>query len=125
MLWRRGRRDDVDYEHLRYRGVDLRSHAVGFLNGLLDALELERASFVANSMGGLSAMWLAIERRKRVSSLALLGAPAMMLGSSAPLALRLLGVAQAQPRRSGRRLIGRVPENENPDRATPGRGDLP
>lgn len=75
-----------------YRGIDLRRHAVGFLDGLLDALELERASFIANSMGGLWSLWLALERPHRVSSLALLGAPAMMLGSSAPLPVRLLGV---------------------------------
>lgn len=75
-----------------YTGIDLRRHAVGFLDGVLDALELERASLVANSMGGLWSLWLALDRPQRVSSLALLGAPAMMLGTSAPLPLRLLGV---------------------------------
>lgn len=75
-----------------YRGIDLRRHAVGFLEGVLDALELERASFVANSMGGLWSLWLALDRPQRVSSLALLGAPALMLGTSAPLPVRLLGV---------------------------------
>lgn len=75
-----------------YTGIDLRTHAVEFLEGLLDSLELERASFVANSMGGLWSLWLALERPERVSSLALLGAPALLLGSSAPLPMRLLGV---------------------------------
>jgi pimeloyl-ACP methyl ester carboxylesterase len=75
-----------------YTDVDLRRHAVAFLDGLLDALSLERAAFVGQSMGALWSLWLALERPERVSSLALLGAPALILGSSAPLPLRLLGV---------------------------------
>lgn len=75
-----------------YRGVDVRRHAVGFLEGLLDALELDRAPIVANSMGALWSLWLAIDRPERVESLALLGAPALILGSSAPLPVRLMGV---------------------------------
>ena len=75
-----------------YTGVDLRRHAVSFLDGLLDALELERAAFVGQSMGGLWSLWLAIDRPWRVSSLTLLGAPALILDSSAPLPMRLLGV---------------------------------
>ena len=43
-------------------------------------------------MGGLWSLWLALERPHRVASLALLGCPAMMLGTSTPLGIRLLGV---------------------------------
>lgn len=75
-----------------YTGVDVRSHAVAFLESVLDELGLERASFVANSMGGLWSMWLALDRPDRVSSLALLGCPALLSGTSAPLPLRLLGL---------------------------------
>ena len=75
-----------------YRGVDLRRHGVSFLEGVLDALELERAAVVGQSMGGLWGLWLALDRPRRVSALALLGAPATILGTSAPLPMRLLGV---------------------------------
>lgn len=75
-----------------YTGVDVRAHAVAFLEGVLDELGLERASLVANSMGGLWSMWLALDRPDRVSSLALLGCPALLSGTSAPLPVRLLGV---------------------------------
>jgi pimeloyl-ACP methyl ester carboxylesterase len=75
-----------------YTGVDLRRHGVSFLEGVLDALGLQRAAFVGQSMGGLWSLWLAIHAPERVSSLALLGAPATILGTSAPLPLRLLGV---------------------------------
>lgn len=73
------------------RGVNFRQHAVGFLSSFLDALELEAADIVANSMGGLWSLWLAIDRPERVRTLTLLGAPALTAGSSAPLPMRLLG----------------------------------
>jgi pimeloyl-ACP methyl ester carboxylesterase len=75
-----------------YRGVDLRQHAVAFLESVLDALEIERAAFVANSMGGLWSFWLALDRPERVTTLAHLGSPALLTGTSAPLSMRLLSV---------------------------------
>jgi pimeloyl-ACP methyl ester carboxylesterase len=75
-----------------YAGVELRNHAVGFLEDVLDELGLGRADIVANSMGGLWSAWLGLDRPGRVRSLALLGAPALVLGTSAPLPVRLLGV---------------------------------
>lgn len=75
-----------------YRGIDLRRHAVAFLESVLDALGIERAAFVGNSMGGLWGFWLALDRPKRVSKLAQLGSPALMTDTSAPLSMRLLSV---------------------------------
>ncbi len=70
---------------------DFRAHAVEFLSSTLDALRLDRVDIVANSMGGLWSLWLALDRSDRVRTLALVGAPAMVGGGSAPLPMRLLG----------------------------------
>jgi pimeloyl-ACP methyl ester carboxylesterase len=75
-----------------YRGVDQRRHAVEFLTSVIEALGLEGAPVVANSMGGLWSLWLAIERPDLVSRLALLGWPAMLMNTSAPLPMRVLAV---------------------------------
>ena len=56
---------------------------------MLDALEIERAAIVANSMGGLWAFWLALDRPARVGPIAQMGCPAVLLDSNAPLGLRL------------------------------------
>lgn len=74
------------------RGVDLRAHAVDFLAGVLDALGIEAVDIVANSMGATWSVWLALAHPKRVRSLALLGSPALIADSGAPLPFRLLGV---------------------------------
>ncbi len=72
-------------------GPSLRGHAVDFLESTLDGLGIASLDVVANSMGGLWALWLALDRPARVKSLALLGAPAMVGGGSAPVPMRLLG----------------------------------
>jgi len=74
------------------RGIDLRSHALAFLSGVLEGLDLSRVHIIANSMGGLWALWFALEAPTRVRSLSLLGCPANVLGTSAPFPLRLLSV---------------------------------
>lgn len=75
-----------------YRGVDLRKHAEAFVGSVLDALDLDRVPIVANSMGGLWAMWYALRRPERVARLALLGCPALILETSAPAPMRLLSI---------------------------------
>jgi pimeloyl-ACP methyl ester carboxylesterase len=75
-----------------YRGAPLRQHAVAFLESVLDALGIERAAFVANSMGGLWSFWLALDQPERVTTLAQLGSPALMTDTSAPFSMRLLSV---------------------------------
>jgi len=68
----------------------LRAHAVGFVEGVLDGLGLERPAFVSNSLGSLWALWLAIDRPQRVGTMAHIGCPALAPGTSAPLPMRLL-----------------------------------
>jgi pimeloyl-ACP methyl ester carboxylesterase len=75
-----------------YRDVDLRRHAVAFLESVLDALGIERAAFVGNSMGGLWSFWLALDRPERVSTLVQLGSTALLTGTMASLPMRLLSV---------------------------------
>jgi len=75
-----------------HRGVNIRDHAVGFLSGALDYFDIPSTDVVANSMGGLWSLWLSIDQPARVKSLALLGCPALMLDTSAPFVMRLLGV---------------------------------
>lgn len=71
---------------------DLRRNAVRFLNEALDALELERAVLLGNSLGSLVACWMALDRPRRVSCLVHAGCPALLLDTSAPLPMRLLSV---------------------------------
>src|SRR5258708_14571481 len=97
-----GLSDGFDYSSVD----DIRGHAVTFLGAVLDALGLDRARIVANSMGGLWSLWLALDRPERVSSLALPGCPALAAGTSAPAPLRIIS----------RRGPGRAPEPPLPHR---------
>lgn len=69
-----------------------RTTAVLFLEQVLDALELDRAAFVTNSIGSLWAIWFAIDRPDRVTAMVHVGWPALVLDTSAPLPMRLLSV---------------------------------
>lgn len=71
---------------------NLRRHVVDFLASVLDVLDLERPAFVSNSLGSLSVTWLALDRPHRVAHMAHVGCPALLLGTSAPLPMRLLSV---------------------------------
>ena len=71
---------------------DIRRSAVHFLNDVLDALNLDRPAFMANSLGSLWSSWLALDRPKRVGALVHLGCPALVLDTSAPLPMRVLSV---------------------------------
>lgn len=62
-----------------YSGRPLRAHAVAQLTSLLDALGLERAPIVGNSLGGMWALCLAIDAPERVAAVASLGVPAVAL----------------------------------------------
>lgn len=74
-----------------FRGVDLRTHGVVFLRAILDALGLERAVLVGNSMGGFFAMAFAIEHPQMVSKLVLLGEPANAAGGPVRRFYQLVG----------------------------------
>jgi pimeloyl-ACP methyl ester carboxylesterase len=77
-------------EPFDYRGVHLREHAVVCLESVLAALGLSSARFVANSMGALWALSLAVASPTRVRSLALLGCPALLLDTGAPALVHLM-----------------------------------
>ena len=111
------------------RGVDLRTHAIDFLAGTLDELTIDAVDIVANSMGATWSVWLALERPDRVRSLALLGSPALITGSGAPLPYRLLGVPllnrvmyamEPASDAHGRKTFGRIGHDPSslPDEAT-------
>ncbi len=72
-----------------YRTETMRQTAVGFLDDLFDALQVERAPVVAQSMGGLWTTWLALDRPTRVAAISYVACPATLLGTSAPVPLRL------------------------------------
>jgi pimeloyl-ACP methyl ester carboxylesterase len=58
-----------------YRGVDLLDHGRTFVRDVVDALELPNVDVVANSLGALLSVAFAIDAPRRVSRLALVGAP--------------------------------------------------
>ncbi len=74
-----------------YRGVDYKEHCVSFLAAFMDALNIPKADFAANSMGAYWTALLAIEHPEKVNKLVFLGAPAG-LALELPFFLRLLGV---------------------------------
>jgi pimeloyl-ACP methyl ester carboxylesterase len=73
-------------------GPTFRNEAVAVMAAVLDALGLERADLVGNSLGALWSTWLAIDRPERVGRLALVGPSAGMPGVQVPMSLRLLSV---------------------------------
>ncbi len=68
----------------------LRDDAVTFLEQVLDRLDVDDATVVANSLGSLWALWLAVDRPHRVRRMVHVGCPALAPGTSAPLPMRLL-----------------------------------
>lgn len=79
-----GLSDPVELPIHRYREA-----AVNWLDGLLDALDLETAALVGHSGGGVWALWFALARPERVTRLTLMGVPTLP-GTRAPLPIRLM-----------------------------------
>jgi pimeloyl-ACP methyl ester carboxylesterase len=75
-----------------YATASLRRTAVALLDGILDGAGVDRAPIVAHSMGGLWSTWFALDRSHRVTSISYVACPALVLGTSAPLPLRLATV---------------------------------
>lgn len=69
-----------------------RRRTTAFVADVVDELDLGRATVVANSMGGLWSVWTALGRPDHVERLVLVGCPATVLGTSAPLPMRLATV---------------------------------
>ena len=64
---------------LDYSGRPLREHAVAQLTSLLDALALDRVPIVGTSLGGMWALSMAVAAPGRISAVASLGVPAVVL----------------------------------------------
>lgn len=67
-----GLTDRIDYAHVK----NFRAHANGFVTSMLDALGLDRAHVIGNSIGGFWALLFALENPQRVDRLVMLGEPA-------------------------------------------------
>ena len=77
---------------LDHRRVNMRQLAVQTLTAVQEYFSLEHTPVIANSMGGLWSSWFALDRPASVTSLVLLGCPAAILGTSAPVPMRLMSV---------------------------------
>ncbi len=76
-----------------YRKHDPRHHTVAMLQQLLSKLGLGAVPMVGNSLGGMAALWLAVDEPGLVSQLVILGGPALALPGVRPdLVLALLTV---------------------------------
>jgi pimeloyl-ACP methyl ester carboxylesterase len=79
-------------DRVNFLEVDVRQLAVDVLRAVLDALELRRTAVVANSMGGWWTFQLALSSPERIARMVMLGCPAVLLKTSAPLPMRLVSV---------------------------------
>lgn len=80
-----GLSDPTAFEPGRFR-----EHAVHFLDDVLDALQLDSATLVGASGGGIWATWYALSRPGRVRGLVMLGSVPALPGVRIPLPLRLM-----------------------------------
>src|SRR5262249_42598228 len=93
-----GLSDGVDFLQ-----VDVRKLAVDVLQAVLDAAGVRQASGGGNSMGGWWAFQLAMRAPSRVRQMVMIGCPAVLLNTTAPLPMRLITVPVL-----GSRLIKRM-----------------
>ncbi len=77
-------------DSFNYKYVDVGQHGVEFLRSFMDAVHLEKASFLAQSMGAWFAINFALKHPERTDKLICIGASAGM-NYYIPVPLRLLG----------------------------------
>lgn len=65
-----------------WQGAPLRQQAVDIIGELLDGLGIEQVALVGNSLGGLFALWFALDRPARVARAVLVGQPAVAIAGS-------------------------------------------
>jgi pimeloyl-ACP methyl ester carboxylesterase len=81
----RGLSDPAPVPRARFRAA-----AVEFIDDVLDALELDAASFVGQSGGGIWTLWYAMARAERVRSIVLLGSVPLLPGTRCPAPFRVM-----------------------------------
>lgn len=64
---------------LEFRPGEVREQCLRVLDGLFDALSLPSTSLVGHSLGGMLGLWYAAARPERLTSLVLIGDPAVIL----------------------------------------------
>lgn len=100
-----GMSDGVDF-----RSLDLSTLAVTTISAVLDYFEVDSVPIAGSSMGGLWALWMAIAKPEHISSMIQFGCPALVLGTSAPLPMRLLSIPMLN------RLLFPLARAESPDK---------
>ncbi len=76
-----------------YRRHHARDHTVALLGQVLSHFGIGRVPLVGNSLGGMSALWLAVDDPERVSQLVIMGVPAVGIAGGAPdFALSLMSI---------------------------------
>lgn len=75
-----------------FRTETVRPTVVAFLEQVLDGLGLDAPPVLSQSMGSLWSTWLALDRPERVPAMVHVACTAFILGTSAPLPMRLLSV---------------------------------
>lgn len=75
-----GRTDKPDPAHYTYDQAGRTRHLIAFL----DALAVDRAHFIGNSMGGATAMGVAMEQPRRVEKLVLMGSAGLGISNPDP-----------------------------------------
>ncbi len=78
-----------------YRTATMRTTVVDFMAHVLDAIGVDRCPFLSNSMGSLWTTWLSLDRPQRVTAQVQVGCPAFILGTSAPLPMRMMSIPAA------------------------------
>lgn len=74
----------------RFAADDLRADATRFLREVIDGLGLGPATIIANSLGSTWSNWLALDHPTEVHAMVHVACPAILLGTSAPVPMRLL-----------------------------------
>ena len=62
-----------------WQGAPLREQAVNIIAGVLDGLDIDQATLVGNSLGGLFSLWFALDRPSRISRAVIVGQPAVAI----------------------------------------------
>lgn len=80
-------------DKINYRGLDIKESAVNFIRSFMDALAIEKALLMSQSMGGFFSICFALKHPERVKKLLLIGAPAGM-NRWIPWKLRFMGTGR-------------------------------